>query len=126
MGFKAAAASVASKQGISQGAANAIIAAGARGASPAAKKANPNLKKVAAPKKAAGKSMADPIQMAIPPQLAKAAKKATKKAAPAKKAAKGATKMYGETGVKTPRQTKQADTLAARNKRLQMPNMGVC
>jgi hypothetical protein len=46
MGFKAAAASVAKKEGVSPDRAKAIIAAGARGASPAAKKANPNLKKV--------------------------------------------------------------------------------
>lgn len=46
MGFKAAAKSVAKKQGISQREANAIIAAGARKASPAAKKRNPNLLKV--------------------------------------------------------------------------------
>jgi hypothetical protein len=46
MGFKAAAASVAKKQGVSKERASAIIAAGARKASPAAKKANPNLKKV--------------------------------------------------------------------------------
>ena len=47
MGFKAAAKSVAKKQGVSKKQANAIIAAGARKASPAAKKKNPNLKKVA-------------------------------------------------------------------------------
>jgi len=46
MGFKGAAKSVAQKQNIPQQQANAIIAAGARKASPAAKKANPNLKKV--------------------------------------------------------------------------------
>lgn len=46
MGFRAAAASVAKKQGVSKERASAIIAAGARKASPAAKKANPNLKKV--------------------------------------------------------------------------------
>lgn len=46
MGFAAAAASVAKKQGVSKESASAIIAAGARKASPAAKKANPNLKKV--------------------------------------------------------------------------------
>jgi len=51
MGFKAAAASVQRKEGVSKQAANAIIAAGARNASAKAKKANPNLKKVAAPKK---------------------------------------------------------------------------
>lgn len=46
MGFKAAAASVQKREGVSADAAAAIIAAGARKASPAAKKANPNLKKV--------------------------------------------------------------------------------
>lgn len=46
MGFKAAANSVAKKEGISKERANAIIAAGARKASPAAKRANPNLNKV--------------------------------------------------------------------------------
>lgn len=51
MGFKAAAASVQRKEGVSKKAADAIIAAGARNASAKAKKANPALKKVAAPKK---------------------------------------------------------------------------
>lgn len=46
MGFAAAAASVQKKQGVSKESAAKIIAAGARNASPAAKKANPNLKKV--------------------------------------------------------------------------------
>jgi hypothetical protein len=46
MGFKAAAESIAKKQGISMDRASAILAVGARKASPAAKKANPNLKKV--------------------------------------------------------------------------------
>lgn len=46
MGFKAAAASVAKKQGVSKESAAAIIAAGARKASKKAVKANPNLKKV--------------------------------------------------------------------------------
>jgi hypothetical protein len=51
MGFKAAQKSIAKKQGIPMERAGAILAAGARKASPAAKKANPNLKKVAMPKK---------------------------------------------------------------------------
>jgi hypothetical protein len=51
MGFSKAQAQIAKKQGISNKAAGAILAAGARNASPAAKKANPNLKKVAMPKK---------------------------------------------------------------------------
>jgi hypothetical protein len=46
MGFKAAQKSIAKKQGIPMKNAGAILAAGARKASPAAKKANPNLKKV--------------------------------------------------------------------------------
>jgi hypothetical protein len=45
-GFKAVAAKVAAKQGVSKEAAGAIVAAGARKASKAAVKANPNLKKV--------------------------------------------------------------------------------
>ena len=51
MGFKAAAKSIAKKQGIPMENAGAILAAGARKASPAAKKANPNLKKVLPAKK---------------------------------------------------------------------------
>jgi len=46
MGFKAAQSQIAKRQGISTDRAGAILAAGARGASAAAKKANPNLKKV--------------------------------------------------------------------------------
>jgi hypothetical protein len=45
-GFEAVAKGIAKKQGISMESASAILAAGARKASPAAKKANPNLKKV--------------------------------------------------------------------------------
>lgn len=45
-GFKAVQASIAKKQGISKERAGAILAAGARKASPAAIKANPRLKKV--------------------------------------------------------------------------------
>ena len=45
-GFKKAAAQIAGRQGISQGAASAILAAGARKASKAAKQANPRLRKV--------------------------------------------------------------------------------
>lgn len=45
-GFKKTQADIAKKQGISKERAGAILAAGARKASPAAKKANPNLKKV--------------------------------------------------------------------------------
>lgn len=46
MGFKAAQAQIANKQGISKERAGAILAVGARKASPKAKMANPNLKKV--------------------------------------------------------------------------------
>ena len=46
MGFKAAAQSVEKRENVSKEAADKIIAAGARNASAAAKKANPNLKKV--------------------------------------------------------------------------------
>lgn len=46
MGFKAAQKSIVKKQGVSMEAAGAILAASARKASPAAKKKNPNLKKV--------------------------------------------------------------------------------
>jgi len=46
MGFKAAQAQIAKKQGISKERAGAILAAGARKASATAKKKNPNLKKV--------------------------------------------------------------------------------
>jgi len=46
MGFKAAQKQIAKKQGISKERAGAILAAGARKASAAAKKKNPNLKKV--------------------------------------------------------------------------------
>jgi hypothetical protein len=46
MGFKAAQKKISKKQGISMKSAGAILAAGARKASPAAKRKNPNLKKV--------------------------------------------------------------------------------
>ena len=45
-GFKAVQAKIAKKQGVSKQAAGAILAASTRKASPAAKKANPNLKRV--------------------------------------------------------------------------------
>ena len=45
-GFNAVQAKIAKKQGVSAERAGAILAAGARKASPAAVKANPNLKKV--------------------------------------------------------------------------------
>lgn len=46
MGFKAAQNSIAKKEGVSEKEAGAILASKTRSASPAAKKANPNLKKV--------------------------------------------------------------------------------
>ena len=46
MGFAAAKKSIMAKQGLSAEAAGAILASGARNASPAAKRANPNLKRV--------------------------------------------------------------------------------
>lgn len=46
MGFKKAAASVERREGVSKERADAIIASAARKASPAAKRANPNLLKV--------------------------------------------------------------------------------
>jgi hypothetical protein len=45
-GFKAVQSSIASKQRVSMKSAGAILASASRNASPAAKKANPNLKKV--------------------------------------------------------------------------------
>jgi hypothetical protein len=54
-GFKAVAKKIAAKQGVSKERAGAILAAGARKASPAAIKANPNLKKVSGMKKKMGK-----------------------------------------------------------------------
>lgn len=50
-GFKKAASMIAKKQGVSKERASAILAAGARKASPAAKKANPRLMKVSGMKK---------------------------------------------------------------------------
>ena len=50
-GFKKAASMIAKKQGVSKERAGAILAAGARKASPAAKKANPRLMKVSGRKK---------------------------------------------------------------------------
>jgi len=50
-GFQKAAASIAAKQGISKGAASAILASSTRKASPAAKRKNPRLKNVPTKKK---------------------------------------------------------------------------
>lgn len=46
MGFEKASASIAKRQGVSAKRADTILAASTRHASPAAKRANPNLKKV--------------------------------------------------------------------------------
>lgn len=46
MGFKAASKNIQEKEGVSKAKADAILASATRKASPAAKKANPNLKKV--------------------------------------------------------------------------------
>jgi hypothetical protein len=46
MGFKAAQSEIAKRQGVSKKQAGAILAASTRRASPAAKRKNPNLKKV--------------------------------------------------------------------------------
>jgi hypothetical protein len=51
MGFKAAQQQIAKKQGISMERAGAILASGARKASPAAVRKNPSLKKVSGVKK---------------------------------------------------------------------------
>lgn len=51
IGFKGAQKKVAAKQGVSKERAAAIVAAGARGASKKAQKANPRLKKVSGVKK---------------------------------------------------------------------------
>ncbi len=51
MGFKAAQQQIAKKSGVSMDRAGAILAASTRKASPAAKRANPNLKKVKSAKK---------------------------------------------------------------------------
>ena len=53
-GFKAVATKIAAKQGVSKERAGAILAAGARKASKAAVKANPNLKKVKGMRKKMG------------------------------------------------------------------------
>jgi len=54
-GFKASQKKIAAKQGVSMESAGAILAAGARKASPAAIKANPRLKKVSGVVKKKGK-----------------------------------------------------------------------
>jgi hypothetical protein len=62
-GFKAAQKQIAQKQGMSMDRAGAVLAAGARKASPAAKKKNPNLMKVSGVKKPKGGSMRDMMGM---------------------------------------------------------------
>lgn len=63
-GFKAVQNKIAAKQGVSKKAAGAILAAASRGASAAAKKKNPRLKRVSGPKKApiVGRPSADTRQ----------------------------------------------------------------
>lgn len=73
MGFKAALQNVMRNSGVGRDSAGAILASAARNASPAAKAANPNLKKV----KGSAKGKAAPK-----------GKASAKKAAPKKKAAK--------------------------------------
>lgn len=79
MGFRAALDNVMRNSGVGRDSAAAILAAGARNASPAAKAANPNLKKVAG----ASKGKAAPKG-----KIAPAKKSSGKKAAPKKKASK--------------------------------------
>lgn len=80
MGFRAAMQNVMRNSGVTPEAAGAIVANAARNASPAAKAANPNLKKVKG--KAAPKGKA-PARKAVPK-----GRPSSKKAAPKKKAAK--------------------------------------
>lgn len=103
MGFQAAAKSVAKKSGMPAKQAKAVIAAGARKASPAAKKANPALKKVGAKKaNPFAKAMADTA--ACPPGSMSGGMGTSKGIGAVKKtAAKKATpraKAMGEVGVK--------------------------
>lgn len=79
MGFRAAMQNVMRNSGVSPDAAGAIVASAARNASPAAKAANPNLKKV----KGSAKGKSAPKGKAAPRGKAPA-----RKAAPKKKAAK--------------------------------------
>lgn len=78
MGFKAAMQNVMRNSGVSPDAAGAIVASAARNASPAAKAANPNLRKVKGSAK--GKPAAK--------KAASKGKASSKKVAPKKKAAK--------------------------------------
>ena len=79
MGFRAALDNVMRNSGVGRDSAAAILAAGARNASPSAKASNPNLRKVAG----ASKSKATPKGKSAP-----AKKSSGKKAAPKKKASK--------------------------------------
>lgn len=80
MGFRAAMQNVMRNSGVSPDAAGAIVASAARNASPAAKAANPNLKKV--------KGKAAPKGRASAKKAAPKGKASAKKAVPKKKAAK--------------------------------------
>ena len=84
MGFKAAMQNVMRNSGVSPDAAGAIVASAARNASPAAKAANPNLRKVkgSAKGKPAAKGKA-PAKKAAPK-----GRPSSKRVAPKKKAAK--------------------------------------
>lgn len=54
MGFDSAAENISKKEGVPMKNAKAMLASATRKASPAAKKSNPNLKKVSMPKKSKG------------------------------------------------------------------------
>lgn len=71
MGFKKAQSMIAKKQGLPKERAGAILAAGARAASPKAKAENPNLKKVLMAKKLSG----SPIAKKVAPMMMRAMKK---------------------------------------------------
>lgn len=80
MGFRAAVQNVMRNSGVSPDAAGAIVASAAHNASPAAKAANPNLRKV--------KGKAVPKGKATAKKAAPKGRTSSKKAAPKKKAAK--------------------------------------
>jgi hypothetical protein len=123
MGFKKAAASVAKKSGMPAKQARAVIAAGTRNASPAAKKANPALKKVAAKKappfkKAMSDAACPPGSMSGGMGTSKGMG-SVKKVAAKKAVAKKMPRAMGEVGVSTPRQKRDEVTAKARsNKKL--------
>ena len=81
MGFKAALQNVMRNSGVGRDSAAAILAAGARNASPSAKASNPNLRKVAGASKgkAAPKGKSASKGKAFPSKKAAPKKKASKK-----------------------------------------------